>query len=144
MLTYFNYRYTVYFAGRNFGHYSGSMQKRVLVLDDDKSVCDALDVALSYCKFSVKTSDVPADILGLVEGYNPDILLVDYLLPRVNGAELCHMVKENAATSTIPVVMISAYENNIGEAEADEFDAVLYKPFNLEDLLKTVNHLVDQ
>lgn len=117
--------------------------KRILVLDDDESVCDTLEDALTYCKFHVKTSRSPNDILHLIKDYDPDILLVDYLLQSTNGIELCHRIKDNINTN-VPVVMISAYASELSCAEADEFDAILHKPFSLDELLQTVNELIDK
>ncbi len=85
------------------------MAKRILILDDDKAVLEALEAALEYANFDVKTARESDDIFKDIEEFNPDLVLIDYLLRGINGGELCHQIKSNSRTAQLPVILISAY-----------------------------------
>lgn len=85
------------------------MTKKVLVLDDDEAVLEVLEAALQYANFDVRIADESSDILKDIEAFNPDVVLIDYLLQGINGGELCHQIKNNSKTAKLPVILISAY-----------------------------------
>ncbi|WP_207532440.1 response regulator [Desertivirga arenae] len=112
--------------------------KRVLIIDDDRFISDMLSEMLSDEKFEVKILSDSDNIVADVKDFNPDIILLDYILPRRNGGELCHEVKANTSTSEIPVIMLSAYPKvlkSLGNYGADSF---VEKPFDLWCLLDLI------
>jgi DNA-binding response OmpR family regulator len=78
------------------------------------------------------------DISGLLENYNPDLLIVDYLLPFINGGELCARVKKDNNWKHLPVIIYSAYPRVINSLGNYNCDAFLPKPFNLNTFLGLV------
>lgn len=118
------------------------MQKKVLLLDDDLSVLEAVQDALVYYDYTVQAIPGAADIFSKISEFKPDLLLLDYLLMGENGGEVCHQIKNDPATAGLPVVFISAYSNSIPESHLQECDGVLEKPFDLTDLLEKVRQLV--
>jgi DNA-binding response OmpR family regulator len=119
------------------------MQKRILVLDDNKDVLDAVQEVLTYSDFKVKTVEHITNIFDLINEFHPDLLLLDYLLWETTGAEICHQIKTNLATANLPVIIISAYPCINEPLVTRNCDAVLSKPFNLIELLGTVNKFVN-
>jgi len=75
-----------------------------------------------------------------VRDFEPDVILLDYLLPRANGGELCRQLKELDIYKPIPVIIFSAYFNRGDGLKPGGCDSVLYKPFDLESLLSTVRY----
>jgi CheY-like chemotaxis protein len=64
------------------------------------------------------------DIFALIEKFNPDLIILDYILNGINGGELCHQVKHNSKTSLIPVIIYSAYTKviqSLGDYGCDAF-----------------------
>ena len=119
------------------------MQKRILVLDDNKNVLEAMREALTYSDYEVKTVEHISNIFDLIDDFHPDLLLLDYLLWETTGAEICHQIKSNAETANLPVVIISPYPCINEPVVTRNCDAVLSKPFNLVELLGTVNKFVN-
>jgi len=72
---------------------------------------------------------------------NADILLLDVKMPLLDGVSVCKIVKENPSTSTVPVIVMSASEVLLKEAENARADAVIAKPFDIGLLIDTVGRL---
>jgi DNA-binding response OmpR family regulator len=113
--------------------------KRILVIDDDKSILEVVEEALSYSNFEVKSSLNCENVFDKIAEFNPDLILLDFLLTGINGGELCHQVKTSPETMHIPVIMMSGFPKvflSLGDYNCDFF---ITKPFNLDELLDTVN-----
>jgi DNA-binding response OmpR family regulator len=123
--------------------YGGAQErdKIVLVIEDDASVGACLVEAITqetpYMAFLVTESDHALQILKDVK---PDLLLLDYLLPHMNGLDLYDYLHRYKPLTDIPVVMISA---NLPLEEVKRRHLIgLQKPFELDDLLATVRRLI--
>lgn len=116
------------------------MSKRILILDDDRSVLDVMEEALSYSNYDVKTTQSSEELIGLLETYVPDIVLLDYILRGINGGEICHQIKSNPKTSALPVIIVSAYPRVLESLGDYGSDAIIPKPFDLMELLDKVEN----
>lgn len=79
------------------------------------------------------------NIFTAINNIQPGLVILDYILFGINGGELCHQIKTNPDTSHIPVIMISGYQRvleSLGNYGADIF---IPKPFELEDIINSVN-----
>lgn len=112
---------------------------KVLIIDDDLALLDILEASLQYAQFNVKAVRECPDLFALISSYQPDVVLLDYVLSGVNGGELCYQIKSNPSTSNLPVIIITAYPRMINSLDAYLCNAVLPKPFDLSDLLSTIN-----
>ena len=65
------------------------MSKRILILDDNQDILDIVHETLTYEKFDVKSTGESADVIPLVENFNPDLVILDYRVAGTNGGELC-------------------------------------------------------
>lgn len=118
------------------------MLKRVLVVDDDDELRETLWEALSYCNFQVKLMVDGSRLDEAINIFKPDLILLDYMLPGINGGELCEKIKNDPATSDIPVILMSAYQDVFEHFQC--CSKILYKPFDLDKLLEVINdHLID-
>lgn len=118
--------------------------KRILIVDDDISLLEILESTLQYSNYRVKTLSECYDIFSEIEGFEPDLVILDYILSGINGGEICHQIKSNTATACIPVIIITAYPRIIESLGAYRSDAMLPKPFNLSDLLYTVDTCISK
>lgn len=112
--------------------------KRVLVMDDDASILEAIEEALSYQNFQVKSIDESQMALKIAIEYKPDIILLDYLVDDVNGGEICHQLKSNPDTRHIPVIIMSGAPRvfeSLGDYGCNSF---IPKPFSLNELINTL------
>lgn len=119
------------------------MPKRILILDDDKDVLDVMEEALSYEGYDVRTITATENIFPLLEEFQPDLLMVDYLLQGINGGEICSQVKKNEQTCGLPVVILSAYPRVIGSLGYYHCNKFIPKPFDLHELIDDIKQLTD-
>ena len=118
--------------------------KKVLLLDNDEGALDVMQEALVYEGFDVKAIGATNDIFPLINDYEPDVIVLDYLLNGVNGGEICHQVKLNKNTAELPVILVSAYPRvlqSLGDYGCDDF---IPKPFDLYDFIGRIRKLADK
>ncbi len=117
---------------------------RVLVVDDDPEILELfVDVLKSDGRFEVKTASTGYDAGIETQQFRPDVVVLDYLLPDVNGNVVCKTIKDNPELSYIKILIVSGVVNRsevdeLMEAGADEF---IKKPFNIENVVKTIIRL---
>lgn len=119
-------------------------KNKILVLDDDRYILDILDEALTYEEFEVKTAMDIKSFFTIMEEYQPNLVLIDYLLHGINGGEVCHQIKTEGGTRTVPVILMSAHPRvfeSLGTYGCDEFIA---KPFDLYKLIDKVRSYMPQ
>ena len=102
------------------------MSARVLVVDDIPVNVRLLEAKLSAEYYDVITANSGAEALEIIESEPPDIVLLDVMMPEMDGFEVCHRIKENPATALLPVIMVTALSEQSDrvtglEAGADDF-----------------------
>lgn len=115
---------------------------KILVLDDDTDIGTMIKMMLEYKGYSVTVSDRADHAAEVLQNEGIDLIIMDMLLSGVNGVDLCAEMKTNPSTAHIPIIMISAHPNAKEiclEAGADEF---ISKPFDMQDILSKIDHLV--
>jgi two-component system cell cycle response regulator len=120
------------------------MTARVLVVDDILANVRLLEAKLTSEYFEVCTAMNGADALEAVDSFKPDIILLDVMMPGIDGIEVCRRIKTNRQTQHIPVIMVTALdqvEDRVRglEAGADDF---ITKPVNDAALFCRLNSLV--
>ena len=117
------------------------MAKRILVIEDDKDIRDTIVYVLEEEQYEVIASD-NARILKKLSDVEPDLILLDNWLTDwtsdANGQQLSKELKNDPATSHIPIIIISAVNNLREIAEAGEANGYLKKPFDLTELVDIV------
>ncbi len=119
-----------------------SLEKVIMVADDDPAILDFLSIMLEFAGYKVVTTANGYTLLD-INGQLPDLLLLDIWMSGVDGRDICKELRKKANTSKLPVIMISAskdIENSAHAAGADDF---LEKPFEMDDLLNKIKHLVN-
>jgi DNA-binding response OmpR family regulator len=118
------------------------MLKRILVLDDNQDILDVIKEALLYEKFEVNITSNSEQFMGIVQSYSPDLVILDYKLNGPNGNDICRQIKAHHNFYDIPVIIFSAYIDNNIDLLACGCDAIIAKPFDLDELLDKVNALI--
>ena len=115
------------------------MRKRILVLDDHQDMLDVVQEALTYEKFQVRVTSDSSHIIDIANEYHPDLFIMDYKLIGSQGGDICRLSKANPQLENTPVIICSAYVNQHNDLSSCGCDAVIAKPFGLEELLEKVN-----
>jgi two-component system cell cycle response regulator len=119
-------------------------QSKILIVDDNAQNAELLQAYLEPLDYIIRIAVDGVDALETIEHFLPDIVLLDIMMPRMSGFEVCKRLKKNPKTADIPVVMVTAL-NEIGDIErgvdcgADDF---LSKPINKLELVTRVKSLL--
>lgn len=118
---------------------------RVLVVDDDPEIVELfVDVLEGDGRFEVRTAQTGYDAGVLTQQFRPDVVVLDFMLPDVNGNVVCKTIRENSELQNIKILIISgmvdpAEVDSLMQAGANEF---IKKPFNIENVIQRVLELV--
>src|ERR1700680_831225 len=86
----------------------------VLVIDDDNNITELIRLGLKYEGFQVESSDTGSDGLVAAQRLNPALIILDILLPDLDGLEVCNRLRSNPTTRDIPVLMLTA-KDEVGD-----------------------------
>ncbi len=115
-------------------------RKKVLIIDDEKDILEFVRFNLEQENFDVITSIDGFQGLNLVREQHPDIIILDLMLPNIDGLDICKIIKNDSKISTIPIIMLSAKSAEsdvvIGlELGADDY---MTKPFSVKELIARI------
>ena len=117
----------------------------VLAVDDSQAVRDLLQRVLEPAGYTVSFAKDGEEALAAVKSSLPDILLIDIKLPTMDGYALCRTLKGDAATTNIPILMLTGMDesDDIRKALRHGADGYLMKPFRVEDLRGKIHELLE-
>jgi DNA-binding response OmpR family regulator len=121
------------------------VEKRILIADDEPNIVVSLEFLMKQMGHLVRVANTGEDALSAVREFNPDLILLDIMMPLMSGYDLCQRVRENPAWNNIKIVMLSARgrEIDVTKGIAVGADAYLTKPFSTKELVATVKRLLD-
>ena len=113
------------------------MTARILIVDDEKAVTDLLAYSLKKAGYTVQVASTGLQALQQTEQFNPDLILLDLMLPEMDGLEVCRRLRK---TSNVPIIMITALGEEIDRVVGLEMgaDDYLCKPFGVREVLARV------
>ncbi|GCE17311.1 response regulator [Dictyobacter kobayashii] len=117
------------------------MGTSILVVDDDPDILDAVEFTLESEGYIVQTAVDPAKLMPLLGEQHPALLVLDFLMSGVDGASITRQLKAHQATRSMPILMISAHPEAAQVAQECGADGFLAKPFDIDELLETVQQL---
>jgi two-component system alkaline phosphatase synthesis response regulator PhoP len=122
-----------------------SMPATILTVDDERDVTDLVHFHLSRAGYHVLTAASGREALESIQAHPPDLILLDLMLPDIDGFGLCEILRRQGATATIPVVILTAWATADARHFGLELGALDYltKPFSPKDLVQRVRRLLD-
>jgi two-component system alkaline phosphatase synthesis response regulator PhoP/two-component system response regulator VicR len=121
------------------------MAKRILAVDDEKHILRLVQINLEKAGYDVVTASNGREAVEAVREHNPDLVVMDVMMPEMDGIEALKILKSDDATSSIPVVMLTAKAQDADVFQGWQSGADLYltKPFNPMELLTFVKRILD-
>ena len=120
-------------------------KNRVLLVDDDKQILNSLRVYLELENYEVFTASNGQEALEKVTGNKPEILVLDIMMPEMDGFEVLETIKKNEELSSIPVIMLTAKGQPVDVLKGYKMGASSYmtKPFNLNELVENIELILN-
>ena len=120
------------------------MQKKILVVDDDVEIVELLSFNLKKAGFAVGTAFNGVEALKKAHSILPDLILLDLMLPELDGFAVCEILRRDAQTSGVRIVMLTALSSELGRlaglgAGANDY---IPKPFSLVPLVSRIEKLL--
>jgi two-component system phosphate regulon response regulator PhoB len=122
------------------------MKTKILVVDDEPDVLDLVTYNLGQAGFQTDTAADGAEALRKARSTAPDLILLDLMLPEMDGLEVCKLLRRDAKTSAIPIIMLTARASEIDRIVGLELGAADYvpKPFSPRELVLRVKKRLEQ
>jgi DNA-binding response OmpR family regulator len=120
------------------------MGKRILIADDEPNIVVSLEYLMKREGFEVDIATDGEAALGAVASFRPDLILLDIMLPKKDGFEVCQQIRANPEWRGVKVVMLTAKgrDTEVTKGLALGADAYVTKPFSTKDLLAQVRKLL--
>ncbi len=119
------------------------MGKKVLLVDDEPDVLEMYTMRLEVTGYQVVTADDGEKALGLAKSEKPDLIILDLMLPKIEGFDVCRMLKFDDEYKNIPIVILSALGQSSDRQKAMQAGADDYfiKPVDFNEFLKRLKEL---
>ena len=116
----------------------------VLVIDDEENIIDLIKLGLKYEGFKVEAASDGEEGITVAQRYNPVFIILDWMLPDMDGLEVCRRLRTNPTTQDIPILLLTAKDAIVNRVEglntgADDY---LTKPFSFEELVARIRAIL--
>lgn len=122
------------------------MRKKILVVDDEADINQMLAEQLSDVGYETIVASDGNEALRKIQLIKPDLVILDVVMPGLDGPSVCAALKEDPRTKNIPVIFLTGLRPKEDELRGVEIGGypVFAKPFNFEELLGTVREMINQ
>ncbi len=120
--------------------------KKILFVDDEKDMVEVITSRLKANNYNVISAYDGREALDKARKENPDLIILDLMLPKMDGYHVCAFLKKDIRYTKIPIIMFTAraQESDIELAKEVGADAYITKPFELQDLLAKIKGLLKE
>ena len=115
---------------------------KILIIEDDLHILDIMKQILEDAGYEVVATHETEDLFNLISDFQPNLILMDFMLHGANGGELCYLIKKHSETAHLPVIIISAYTDMFISLGDYGYDALLSKPFDVNELVSTIQKFI--
>lgn len=118
--------------------------KRILLVDDEKDLVEIMKFRLEANNYTVICAFDGQEALEKAKNENPDLIILDLMLPKIDGYKVCRMLKFDEKYKKIPIIMFTARAQESDRKLGEEVgaDAYITKPFDLQVLLDKIKELI--
>jgi len=121
-------------------------KKKILIIDDEQDLVDFVKLRLEANNYRVVTAGDGKEGLSVFARENPDLVLLDILIPKIDGFKVCQALKKAPSTADIPIIMLTAKDRteDVKLAKEAGADGYIIKPFDSATLLLTIKDQLDK
>ena len=123
-----------------------NMERTILIIEDEKLIIVSTQMVLEAAGFHVESATSGEEGIQKARSSAPDLILLDIMMPGIDGWETLNRLKRDTATAEIPVIIFTAREHSRGHQKSSEMGAAEYfrKPFEPDELIELVEKHVSQ
>ncbi len=120
------------------------MSRRILIVDDEPNIVTSLEFLMRGDHYEVRVARNGEEALQLAESFRPDIVVLDVMMPRRSGFEVCQKIRENPVLGDVKIIMLTAKGRDVEKEKGLDLGANAYvtKPFSTKELMNTVRGLL--
>ena len=120
--------------------------KKILIVDDEQDIVESIKFVLESNDYSCYCAYNGEDGLKLAKEIMPDLMILDVMMPKINGYKISRLLKFDSKYKDIPILMVTArsQENDKLIGEETGADEYITKPFEIEELVNRVNHYLKE
>lgn len=120
------------------------MAEKVLLVDDEANIVISLEFLMTQAGYTIDIAHDGQSALDKVAAFNPDLVLLDVMMPSINGFEVCRTIRQNPDWAHIKIIMLTAKgrEGEITKGLDLGADAYITKPFSTKELLAEVKRVL--
>lgn len=117
---------------------------RVLVVDDEPEITEIVEAFLSEAGYIVSSENSPQRAIAKVNEFSPDVILLDIMMPEMDGYDVCQQIKRQPNFANVPIIFLTGKDraDDMGRSFKVGGDMFIKKPFSCERLLEIVNIVV--
>jgi len=122
------------------------MAKKILIADDEPNIVVSLEFLMKQNGYVVRVVTNGEEVLQVVADFGPDLILLDVMMPRMSGYDVCQKIRENPAWADIRIIMLSAKGRDVevNKGMAVGANAYVTKPFSTKDLIAQVAQMLGE
>lgn len=122
------------------------MRKKILLVEDDSDVIELLSFNLKRAGFAIGTAVDGISAIKKARSMRPDLILLDLMLPELDGLAVCEILRREPETNRVPVIMLTALDTQLARLSGFEAgaDAYVTKPFKWKELLNRIQGLLTE
>jgi DNA-binding response OmpR family regulator len=124
----------------------GRVKQKILVVDDEPEAVELVEFNLKGAGYEVATAGDGAEALNKARRIQPNLIILDVMMPEIDGMEVCKLLRRDPATSTIPIIMLTAKASEVDRVLGLELGADDYvvKPFSPRELVLRVKKILER
>ena len=114
---------------------------KVLVIDDEPEITEIVDAFLTEAGYQVMVENIPQNAVDIAKNFKPSVILLDIMMPNIDGYDICEALKKEPALVSTPVIFLTGKDrsDDMGRSFKAGGDMFIKKPFSCERLLEIVN-----
>jgi len=122
------------------------MSHRILIVDDEPNIVVPLQFLMEQKGYQVRIAENGEEAIEAISTFKPDLVLLDIMLPGINGFEVCQTIRENRDLGDIKIVLVTALGRDIDMAKGMALgaDAYITKPFSNTEIVEHVRELLKE